>query len=379
MSNIAWLDTSPDEERQMRELVKLFSDNGTLDDIGIGQVRDALTDQLFPATSTVHTRAKYFLLVPWIYEEAARKYTGTSARTKARDAERKLIEAMRQAGHTSGLIGRVAGASVNTLPSNLYWAALKRLNIRLDDPQGVGWNVGPTPPEGFPTRVGNGLDLNQEQASWLQERILSSAPTTYLAHLVRHGLEVDITDVVLPWNHPALSTASDYTKALVDHARLFSLTIHGAGLLYNLLLAEKFDVSEGSTSYVQDYRDALDDWANDVAACRSDIAGWNGHDFWKAVDRGRNTPVPLNTRLFVDSWLTAVRGGSAYDPARSPALRTLVADRERANKGEQSRLNNDRLLRAWSGASGAGRLVYRWPNVQVLVGDIREGLSRAAS
>lgn len=381
MSDIAWLDTSPDEERRMRELIKLFSDSGTLDDIGIGQVRDALSDRLFPATSTVHTRAKYFLFVPWIYAEAARKHSGTAARTRARDTERKLIETMRKDGHTQGLIGRVAGASVNTLPSNLYWAALERLGIRHDGPPSAKWNISLDTPKGFPAKVETGFDLSRSEASWLQERILTSAPATYLAHLVREGLDHDVKAVDSPWDHPALKTASDETRVLVEHARRFALTINGAGLLYNLLLAEKYEkaVTPGDTTYVEYYRDALDNWANELTVQMSDIVGWDLPAFWAAVNKDRHTPIPLNTCMFVDSWLSAVRAGTAYDPATSNELRGLIADRERSNKGEQSRLNNDRLLKEWSGASGAGRLTYRWSTVQTLVGDIKEGLDRATS
>jgi hypothetical protein len=380
MSDIAWLDTSPDEERRMRELVKLFSDSGTLDDIGIGQVRDTLSDRLFPSTSTVHTRARYLLFVPWIYDEAARKYSGTAVRTKARDAERKLIEVMRKAGHTQGLIGRVAGASVNTLPSNLYWAALKRLGIRDDLPSAYSWNVSVDAPRGFPNHIDSGFSLSHSEASWLQERILASAPTSYLAHLVSEDSSVDISGVDWPWDHPALDTASDKVGELVEHARMFSLAIQGAGLLYNLLVAEKYDVvMTAADSFVDEYRNRLNTWVAEIADDDRAIQAWDIDDFWAAVNAGRNTPIPLGTRSFVDAWLTAVRTGDARKPEGSEALRRLVADRERLNKGEQSRLNNDRLLKQWSGASGAGRLVYRWGNVQTLVGDIKEGLDSATS
>ncbi|QCB51995.1 hypothetical protein E5720_16375 [Rhodococcus sp. PAMC28707] len=381
MSEIAWLDTSPDEERRMRELVKLFSDSGTLDDIGIGQVRDTLADQLFPATSTVHTRAKYFLFVPWIYAEAARKHSGTAVRTKARDAERKLIEVMRKSGHTEGLIGRVAGVSVNTLPSNLYWAALKRLGIRVDNQLTSSWNISIDAPQGFPSHFEDGFSLSHAEASWLQERILMSAPTSYLAHLVRDGLDVDIAAVERPWDHPALQIASEEIRSLVEHARLFSLAIHGAGLLYNLLLAEKYAavMTASGASYADDYREELKSWSAELADNSQEILNWNVVDFWKTVNSSRTTPIPLGTRMFVDAWLTAVRSGDATDPAASRELCRLVADRERANKGEQSRLNNDRLLKQWSGSSGASRLAYRWFNVRTLVGDIKEGLNSAAS
>ena len=44
----------------------------TRDELGIGSVRDAFADMLFPGTSTIMTRARYFLLVPWTYQRLER-------------------------------------------------------------------------------------------------------------------------------------------------------------------------------------------------------------------------------------------------------------------------------------------------------------------
>lgn len=41
---------------------------GTLDELGIGSIRDTFSDELFPGTSTIQTRARYFLFVPWIMQ-----------------------------------------------------------------------------------------------------------------------------------------------------------------------------------------------------------------------------------------------------------------------------------------------------------------------
>lgn len=57
----------------------------------------------------------------------------------------------------------------------------------------------------------------------------------------------------------------------------------------------------------------------------------------------------------------------------------MISERERKNKGENSRLNNERQIRNWGGASGAGRLTYRWFIVQRMLTDIREGLCSADS
>ena len=37
-------------------------------DIGIGVVRDAVSDLLFPGLSTVRTWFRYFLSAPWVYQ-----------------------------------------------------------------------------------------------------------------------------------------------------------------------------------------------------------------------------------------------------------------------------------------------------------------------
>lgn len=41
---------------------------GTVDDLGVGAVRDAIADHLFPGISTIQTRAKYFLFLAWIFK-----------------------------------------------------------------------------------------------------------------------------------------------------------------------------------------------------------------------------------------------------------------------------------------------------------------------
>lgn len=379
MSDIAWLDTSPDEERQMREIAKLFSDSSTLDDIGIGQVRDSLADRLFPATSTVHTRARYFLFIPWLYSAAAAKYSGTQATSKARDQERALIETMKKAGHTRGLIGRVAGASVATLPSNIYWSALANLGIRTEAPGSpTAWNVSVEPPSGFPKSVDDGFALSTEEARWLQERVLTTKPKSYLAHILRSGLDADIGSIVWPWDHPALATANPELQALVEHARLFSLAMEGASLLYNLLLAEKYDgLVEPDESFAPYYAERLEDWAAEIADDATALSTWDLAEFWRAAEADRNTPIPGGTRLFVQTWIDEVRAGRAAQASESEPLRTLIAKREHQNKGEQSRLRKDNLIKQWTGASGANRLAYRWPTVQTLVTDIREGLGNA--
>lgn len=63
-STIAWLDTSPEEQRRTREVLRLFEQHESRDELGIGQVRDVLSDAMFPGFSVLHTRARYYLDLP---------------------------------------------------------------------------------------------------------------------------------------------------------------------------------------------------------------------------------------------------------------------------------------------------------------------------
>ncbi len=57
MSAFVWLDYSERERRKMLDVVDLFREHDTRDELGVGSVRDAFADMLFPGTSTIMTRA----------------------------------------------------------------------------------------------------------------------------------------------------------------------------------------------------------------------------------------------------------------------------------------------------------------------------------
>ena len=45
----------------------LFEEKESRDELGLGPIRDSITDHLLPGTSTIQTRVRYMLFVPWIY------------------------------------------------------------------------------------------------------------------------------------------------------------------------------------------------------------------------------------------------------------------------------------------------------------------------
>ena len=58
---LGWVDFSREDREKVLDVMNLLQEQGAVDEIGIGLVRDAFANLFFPGTSTVQTVAKYFL------------------------------------------------------------------------------------------------------------------------------------------------------------------------------------------------------------------------------------------------------------------------------------------------------------------------------
>ena len=64
---LGWVDFSKADREKVLDVMNLLQEQGAVDEIGIGLVRDAFANYFFPGTSTVQTRAKYFFIVPYFF------------------------------------------------------------------------------------------------------------------------------------------------------------------------------------------------------------------------------------------------------------------------------------------------------------------------
>jgi len=131
-SFVSWIDFDDNERKRMLEVVKLFRDRDTRDELGIGSIRDAFANYFFPGTSTIHSRARYFFFLPWIYKSLEEKHVPSGRiAVRARDLEIKLIDALKEGGEDEGVIGKDVGDKLKILPSQIYWSALSEFRVRL--------------------------------------------------------------------------------------------------------------------------------------------------------------------------------------------------------------------------------------------------------
>ena len=399
-ASLSWLDHSEYERRKYLDVIDMFRESGTVDELGLGTIRDVFADALFPGTSTIQTRAGYFLFVAWMYREFERqKIPSSNIERAARNAELRLIEGLVEGGERSGVIGIAARRALKRLPSNVYWNGLLSWGIRLfpgsqpqyhrsmdsfnasprrsgrnedgeatEDAVRSNWHPHlPPPPDGFWKLAS--FELRRVDAQYLQERIIARHPRTMLSFLVSDEKMRFPTD--FPWEHPLVPELPGHIADQLHHARCFSEVMHGAPLLYNLMLAQAIP----NEDQIQVYELALARWTELMDERMPTLQRWDQARFWEhAEPAGHN--VMRNT--FIQRWfdLVLVPDAAARIGANDVA-RHLIDTRETQLKGTRSRLHNDRALALWNGFSGADQLNYRWPMTQTILTDIQQGLQGA--
>lgn len=411
-SSFTWLDYSEEERQKMLDILSVLKEHETRDELGIGVVRDAFSDMFFPGTSTIQTRARYFLFVPWIYRRLEEKQIPTSKIEKrARDEEVRLIYALLDSGDTNGVIGRDAKKNLRRLPSSIYWQGLEAWGVRLchnsisdyyrsldsfyrfgkdslhsyeEEIDGCerhrNWHPGlPLAPDDFPAKAS--FSLTCEEACYLKERVLARWPNTMLAYLL--DSDIPSESVHFPWDHPICPDLPEPLREKIFHARNFSEAINGAALLYNLMLAEKAKASglQDYESMVSSFEDELVIWADHIRSRKDEFDRWDYKGrFWEIVSHQGARPTG-QTIQFIKEWLQmALSPTRARKIAEDDYARKLIYERERQLKRKLARLDNPEALARWSRDASqrmAGQLRYRWRPAETIISDILLGIGRS--
>ncbi len=403
-STLSWLDSSEHERRSVMELVSALNEPGTLDELGIGTIRDTIADTLFPGTSTIQTRARYFLFIPWILN-IVEEGSPRGSEDRARQLQMKLRDALVAAHgpNETGVIGVAAGAALQRWPIDIYWLGMARWGIRrysgsissyfsdlgrrsqlhqlgraLEEPvegrrdeaaDGVreNWASIPPPPDGFPEVAS--FVLSPDEARFLRERVVLSHPDSLLAHILQTGVGVDVYSAAYPWYHPTALTAPASARNWLNDARLLSLVHQGAVLLYNLMLARKLDDEDNVNVFTRD----LAAWTESIASAGPDLERWDRIFMWERLLRANPRLRPA-TREFAGRWYELAlmqTGGSIAD---STEAQRLIQQREHVLKGARARLTYAEARDRRRGFPTPAPLEFRWTQVQRITSDIMSAL-----
>ncbi len=415
-SSLGWIDFSSEHRDRVRSVIDLLSIQGVVDELGIGVIRDAFADEMFPGTSTVQTRPKYFLLTAvliqnYLTKERSKRNPRPLERYLA-DEEKmcriRLVERHGAGRNSLGIIGGSFGTDTNRdlvrRPSSVYWNGLREFGIihpphlslaefgrrasderhrlhtllqeagneRGDDSDalvdGGALRVNlPKLREGYLEDLV--IDLLPEEAVFLRDSIRlhcgesllgqilnSDEAMKQVAQLPRRSHFAMFSD--LPFLHKLRSSS---LPLLVNQARDFWILLEGAHILYNCLIQE---AGLGTPELTEEFEENWSEWRDQMKKSPPDL---DVSSLWALTNR-RGTQVQDRTKQFVASWIEEARRG-APDRAR---CENLVRKQEQFNKGGRARLRpgHSEAVKDRIGFTG---LNYRIAQVRQLIADIRAG------
>ena len=398
-SEMGWVDFSSEDRDRVRDVIKQLSEPGTLDELGIGALRDGFADLMFPGFSTIQTRAKYLITIPRIIRDYLALKPAQQRRQSLQQyleqQENQLARALTLQHQNEGVTGIIGstmkeGESVARLPSSVYWVALRTwgiintqasLNQFLKSVKPPESSLGSSLPDegddadGVSTDSRVHLDrydpqwiedvhitLTESEAVFLSDKLqngpINSLPSQFeLSGLLKEVLDEDLAGFaqLAVWV-AAKPDLAQRTRDTVEMAYAFSELIYGAHLRLNMLLVRHGVEHRALVDIYSEYWDA---WRSQAHAQPQEVGRWLAHT---------QVSLPGHTRAFLENWARGLAGNAQGDK-----LDRLIEEQARAHKNQRSILNR-RLPEdfEWHGMS---RLDYRWAQVRNVLRDVQEGLA----
>jgi hypothetical protein len=379
---IGFVDFSKTERDKVLATLRLLGTQTAIDEIGIGVIRDAFSDILFPGISTNQTRAKYLVLIPYIFAEAENQRYERSHDVLRwiNDFEDNMVSVLiaNSEGET-GIIGSELakrGERVKIHPTSIYWSALitfgifRNENMRIGDACKIVFEKTRRPKqtpltgnESYDDPAANlgsfvlftpilpdydwkheaSINLTRKEAEFLAERITASpmSGNSLLAYLIKHRINFNSFDEI------ALHKLVPDLKRDYLLAKSFSDFIFGAQLQYNVLYSGGSD---------DDMRQHFNKWKQDFKPDAFDI---NAVFSRIKCDDG--------TKNFCYDFLDVIKRNDMQ------ALNELIVARERAIKGDRAKIGKPDEY-SYSPAHYS-KLAYRFPTAKVIIDDILKGLN----
>lgn len=391
----------------------MFREQGVIDELGLGTIRDSISDILFPGTSTIQTRAKYFLLIPWIMQDIESRDRLDRYHSDLEELEILFVKILRKNSpqRDSGVIGRtLPNGNPQRKPSSVYWSGLRTYDIlkfkgslseyvnylrrsekkrlsskkQIAEPEGNVpgddkdanhlyqphmWSQVPRPEPDWKQNLT--IDLSEEEAKFLKERIVLSNPNSLWAYTLKH-IPDDARSFDSVADFLTINTLPPSLKDIVKLAVDFNTIMQGALIRYNYLIQANRE--KGRTE------ELLPVWKNYWSEIKAfDWNSWDIEKLWKYCPYAKNP-----TRQFVENWMSIV-SSDRFDDVKAAQL---LKARELALKGiRRARLQDKAIAQKQDSYSGISifeddsvtYLNYRWNTARTFLNDIQEGLKSNAT
>lgn len=410
VSKIGWIDFSPTDRDKVSTALAMLSEPGTLDELGIGRIRDGYANLLFPGISTIQTRAKYFLTVPRILRDYCllpvknkRAYKGIKPYLNKfeNDVALRLLEV--HGPDEPGIIGRtrVNSGGVDRAPSVIYWNGLRTfeiLNTKLsfndfcrqidaydfensplhqhddEEKQSVTYGLIDTPPDDEEWREDNefSLKLTKSEAEFLREKItcVDDIQQSMLVQLLQKK-QIALEALALK-TAPGKVSFSDLTEMLSQNyaihqktrdiatlANDFSTAMEGPHIAFNIVYAGLVGAKHEEEQYLQQYQN----WLEKVRYKALFQPGCTEIWIFGAKIEGNTGSV----YAFINQVTELVRMGGDVEK-----MKKCAAKRAQDNKGQRCVLAQKKQLKTEGKLNWIGmrQLDYRWNTARVILEDI---------
>ncbi len=376
-SFIGWIDLEPKDLSRARDYLRKLEE-GTLDELGFGIIRDSISEEFYPATSTIMTIARQYIFVPFCCIHIKARML----REKNWDTRRAVAELYDMENHLRHCVAVIQKEKVLRLPSTIFWPALRKLKLfrggasissyfkkvkeatdrsyRDDDSMahvdrdGVGFwdpeieklyskekNIIKDDRFQFddPSEIRRNGELTLSEARYLQavyRRHQATEKPSIMSYLLDNEMD---TDYSLPWESPC----PPEMKAKVEDSRKFSMLVQGARLVYYHLILEERDARGLPAIEAPDYSELFSAWW-DLA--RDGLRSWDVRRFLDTKQEALRSY--RKDAEFISGFCSALQHHSrsrAFFNARE--IRSLIAGRERAVRPQKSRLRNLKYLEQW--------------------------------
>lgn len=398
MSQLGWIDFSPEHREKVNAVIDILTPEGMVDELGIGTIRDALADLMFPGISTIQTRAKYFFYIPYIIKKFAfaEDKKNTMLTDYLRKEENELMWKLSEAynyeeGHGVVGISKKRGEELVRRASSIYWNGLRTFRIiktkyslaqylesinnrhkltvdklmPSDDGQGDDldcyyddyYKIGINDRKDWDRDTK--IDLTVSEAEVLYDKITRNVPQSLLAHLLVYedlrNNYVSADDFGTFAKRIEIGALPAHLQKIIKISNDFSEIMYGAHIRYNYLIQEKF-------KNAQKHSDLWDEWQSNIRQKCFNFEGFSAHDLFIYSSKTWNV-----TQIFVSEWIAAIKSSPGHTDIER--LDMLVRSQEINNKGHKARLKFGAEFEngEWFGLQ---RLTYRFSNARTIVNDI---------
>ena len=408
---LGYINFSQEEKNNLYKVIQSIRDHHAIDELGIGRIRDAFSNKMFPGMSTLHNRAKYFAVLPYLYYHAEKgRYNSVrEVRQRVLDLEikltRQLVEGCKSldSRENYGITGstmieqaeRNSSKYVKYDPSYIYWGGLVTYELvktngnvyqliyersrkaqdhpeklrkskpdehdgdsddlsgrlQLFDTGGLSYTIdGKTPIS---------IKLTKAEAEFIQRRITESegSKDSLLSYLLTHpDIPTDVKDYLdlgSVWNELPESHRLTYLLS----AR-FSKFIYMLRIFYNYIYIKKTVGEEKSEEMLQSYLDYYEENKHELSKDKLyEVLAYVNEEV---------TDIPVKT--FV------AKTAEYVENVMLDKLEECIISREKETKGtSRAKLTN------WKKYVGAKHveafgLDYRWGLVYSIIKEIKEGL-----